>query len=86
MSVDDWKREWLKAGNPWEAYEAWERHWLSLHPEDESREEDDEAGCLALIDKYAEDPEVLALSREHRRALKVIDIGTYKLARGRNMT
>ena len=84
--MDAWKREWLNAGSPWEAYEAWERHWLSLHPEDAGREEDDETGCLALIDMYVEDPEVIALTREHRRGLKVIDIDAYKLARGRGAT
>lgn len=70
--MPDWKQRWVALiGNSIAQFEAWQEHWLTLHPEDAppdtvSDDFDEAVGeLLQNWDKYLADPEVQELFRSH---------------------
>jgi hypothetical protein len=68
--MSDWKKRWVELiGNDVAQFEAWQAHWLTLHPDDAPpdtvSDDDFVEELLQNWDKYLADPEVKELYRNN---------------------
>ena len=88
--MSDWKTRWAELNSDdsglLSQFEAWQEHWLSLHPEDtppsDTPDELDEfvGESLQNLDKYLNDPEVIELMQKHN---KVVSLDRQKILRAK---